>query len=365
MPLNNSDIGKQVTLTQGTENIQGKLLSIYVSPEKVEQVPGKEQGNYESVWSAGYRVISLDVLVKSLDATSPILAGILGIATYEISGELYVLQSTTISESLSNRRAIVTLKHSQGAGTGIAPEQYEIFESFVEFYRSDGVPPDYEKVTHRMTGLVKGSPITITTQVDSLGYPSYTINLKIYKYSDDDIFFQESYNANNELIFSGFRLSKYYQIAEGTPVYQEVVGTDYIPGAVVAWVVGNAKITMTGEVGQEILEYSFTMEDYYVERVAGEAKNICEKLNESIWIPGHSGIPPFCGFDVALSEGACGIGYRWIPEHSGIPGHCTYVAAPAGTPLTEVECNADPSFIWLPEHSGIPAHCQYKNPFST
>lgn len=198
MPNINEQIGKTIKIDNGDESLEGILIKIYTSPENQRnksrtgliRIPDGSESDFLVIGTAGYRIITVEVPIDNENINNPILLDILGITTYNIFNEIYTIASIEMEAGTNSRKAIITLANNQiGLDANIEP----IFpDKVIEFLLFDDERPSNP---YFITNIVSGSNVEIVDK--------NTLKVKIYKYSNDDVYLTEYANLSQKAIWKG------------------------------------------------------------------------------------------------------------------------------------------------------------------
>lgn len=89
--------------------LKGILKSVFVSPEIRDFLPTESEGTYASVWTAGYRIITILTRANKGEALE-LLSKIDGLEAFDIDGDIYNIQSV---DEVDARESLITLINRQ------------------------------------------------------------------------------------------------------------------------------------------------------------------------------------------------------------------------------------------------------------
>lgn len=113
MALSINDLGTNIIFQSEGDTITGILRTYFNYPEQRDNLAGEVEGQYEPIWTAGYKLITVDIDIDNAIKDNAIFSDKSGLLEFDIDGESYAIQS--IDGSQSSRKAVITLISRQGS----------------------------------------------------------------------------------------------------------------------------------------------------------------------------------------------------------------------------------------------------------
>jgi hypothetical protein len=376
------------------DDIVGNLIGISVKPELLLnqslidslQLPEDSQGVYLSKQIAGIVEITVKVVITTANADSPILSNIIGIDTYEVEGESYIIKKVDSGNDLADNISIITLiKNQQSSVDPTSP---------IEPSKEILAVLDQSKHGHVYGNLVKGRSVRLLSDTED----TYKIVFQVYKYSDDDelttdvvndtdqintptglktvfgivggnneggvFIFSQEYEKDSETMHEVWETEGYISVKKLPSSYMDSSG---VTSNVIEYTL-KPYLYDNGEIGGIIYRRligappptPITIGQFCAVNNGNTTEVECTASgSDYTWVPEHDGVPAFCAMSSGfIDEASCEAepGYDWKPGHSGIPGFCAKTASSS-------LCNGNPAtnrnFIWIPSHGTTPGFCTY------
>lgn len=259
--MSNLILGDSYTLTKGIYSLTGELVKIYTSPqiqknkarEELIRIPDGSTSDFLVVGTAGYRLITIDVPMIDEIKDNPILSDILGIITYDINDEIYTIVSIE-AQNINGKIYSITLANNQILT--IDPDDPIFPSTEIEFllYKENRPSAPYT-----ITNIVRGSTIELLDK--------HTLKVKIYKYSDDDVYLTKYANFSQMEMWKGGMSIKQNYSKNGNDEIEEL-SAKFMPGFVGSVYIENPPYNTIDDSGVSTGEVT-----YYFTAVNGISRN--------------------------------------------------------------------------------------------